>query len=183
MSYPTSFIVFEGMDNCGKSTLLQNTLERYPSWSKELKFPKTLPSGALLRFGGEKDFETMFALFEHLDPKFTYFMDRFIPSNMVYDKVLRGEDVSQSLYYWKEFNRRFNVTTIILTRPPIRGDFVDDRIKLTKDQFNAALKEYKLYGHNYQLLDRDIETDQPARIRPGELIFINEMIQGAMNPS
>lgn len=180
MSYPTSFIVFEGMDNCGKSTLLQNALAQYPL-TKELKFPKTLPSGALLRFGGEKDFETMFALFEHLDKRYTYLMDRFIPSNMVYDKVLRGEDVTQSLYYWKEFNRRFNVTTIILTRPHIAEDFEDDRIKLTRQQFNDALDEYKKYGPNFQLLNRD-EKGQPSSCRPGEMIFVQEVLRSALNP-
>jgi len=180
MSYPTSFIVFEGMDNCGKSTLLKNTLASYPM-TKELKFPKTLPSGALLRFGGEKDFETMFALFEHLDKRYTYLMDRFIPSNMVYDKVLRGEDTSVSEYYWKEFNRRFDVTLIVLTRPHIREDFIDDRIKLTREQFNQALDEYKRFGYNYQLLNRD-ENDQPSSCRGAELSFVNEIIRGAMNP-
>ena len=157
----TKFIVFDGMDNCGKSTLIRDLVrERWPV-TKEIKLPKTLPSGALLRINTEKDFELMFSMFELLDAKKVYLMDRFIVSNLVYDKVLRGEETALSKHYHDEFLRRFKVLEIFVTRPPIGADFIDDRIKMTRDQFNAGLAEYRKYGPNYQILHRD-QADQPS---------------------
>lgn len=178
--YRTSFILFEGMDNCGKSTQLKRIEKLYPD-SHLIQFPKTLPSGALLRMNTEKDFEVLFSMFELFNKRYTYLLDRFIPSNLVYDKILRGEDTSMSEYYWKEFNRRFDVTTIVLTRPHIREDFIDDRIKLTRQQFNDALDEYKRFGYNYELLTRD-ENDRPVGINEAAQEFIDIEVRGAMNP-
>lgn len=161
----TKFIVFDGMDNCGKSTLIQNLVrDRWPV-TKEIKFPKTLPSGALLRINTEKDFELLFSMFELLDPKKVYLLDRFVVSNLVYDKVLRGEETSLSKQYHDEFLRRFEVLEIFVTRPHIGSDFIDDRIKLTRAQFNAGIDEYKQYGPNYQILNRD-DRDQPTTATP-----------------
>lgn len=176
----TKFIIFEGMDNCGKSSQIANVIKKYPQ-SHEIKFPKTLPSGALLRINTEKDFEILFSTFELLDKRRTYLLDRFIPSNLVYDKVLRGEDTSLSEYYWKEFNTRFDVTTIVLTRPHIKIDFVDDRISLTRDQFNRALDEYKAFGHNYELLARD-ELDRPTAILYGVQMKIDALVRDGVTP-
>jgi predicted ATPase len=161
MSVRSKFIVFDGMDNCGKSTLLKDLARDLWPNAKEIKFPKTMPSGTLLRMNTEKDFEILFTMFELLEYGKTYLMDRFIVSNLVYDKVLRGEDVALSHHYYAEFKRRFNVHEVFVTRPPIKEAFVDDRIKLTVDQFNAGLEEYKKYGHNWQILMRD-ENDQPT---------------------
>ena len=161
MSARTRFIVFDGMDNCGKSTLLRDLARDLWPRTKEIKFPKTMPSGALLRMNTEKDFEILFTMFELLDPDKTYLMDRFIVSNLVYDKILRGEDVELSHRYHAEFKRRFEVLEIFVTRPPIKEAFVDDRIKLTVEQFNAGIEEYKKYGTNWQILMRN-ENDQPT---------------------
>jgi GTPase SAR1 family protein len=164
MSVRSKFIVFDGMDNCGKSTLLKDLARDFWPTAKEIKFPKTMPSGALLRMNTEKDFEILFTMFELLDPGRTYLLDRFIVSNLVYDKVLRGEDVALSHHYHAEFKRRFQVLEVFVTRPPIREAFVDDRIKLTIDQFNAGIEEYKKYGPNHQILHRD-QNDQPSTER------------------
>jgi len=177
--YKTRFVLFEGMDNCGKSTQIDRLLKRYPN-AVEIKFPKTLPSGDLLRINTEKDFEILFSMFDLLDVDKIYLLDRFIPSNLVYDKVLRGEDTKLSRHYWAEFNNRFDVTTVFLTRPYIKADFIDDRIKLTEQQFNDALDAYREFGYNYQLLDRD-ENDQPSRVRPAEQAFIDELIDAGTN--
>jgi thymidylate kinase len=177
--YKRRFIVFEGMDNCGKSTQIQRVLNSYKD-AIELKFPKTLPSGALLRMNTEKDFEMLFTLFHHLDGSKVYLLDRFIPSNIVYDSVLRGESAGLSHEYWERFKSEFDVITIILTRPEIKSDFVDDRIKMTKDQFNQALHVYRQLGTNYQLLDRD-ENDQPSGVRFAEQMFIEESIKWIFN--
>ena len=172
----TKFIVFDGMDNCGKSTLISDLVRDLWPVVKEIKFPKTLPSGNLLRIKEEKDFELLFSMFDLLDSTRTYLMDRFIVSNLVYDKVLRGEDTQLSRYYYDEFKRRFDVLEIFVTRPPIAADFIDDRIKLTRDQFNAGLEEYKKYGANHQILFRD-ENDQPARETQERQVVLQECIE------
>lgn len=161
MSVRTKFIVFDGMDNCGKSTLLKDVARDMWPHAKEIKFPKTMPSGALLRMNTEKDFEILFTMFELLDPAKTYLMDRFIVSNLVYDKVLRGEDVALSHQYYAEFKRRFEVLEAFVSRPPIKAEFIDDRISLTVEQFNAGIEEYKKYGENHEILLRD-ENDNPS---------------------
>ena len=161
------FIVFDGMDNCGKSTLIKNLVGVYGDTRvREVVLPKTLPSGTLLRINTEKDFELLFSMFDLLDGHDVYLMDRFIVSNLVYDKVLRGETTELSKKYYEEFLRRFAVLEIFLTRPPVSNDFVDDRIRMTRDQFNAGIVEYSKYGPNYHLLHRD-ENDQPAGVNNG----------------
>lgn len=153
----TKFLIFDGVDEVGKSTFIE-TLKMNPEVSGkvvELNFPKLLPSGKLLRINDEKSFELLFSVFDYLDPQFTYILDRFITSNLVYDKVLRDEDVTSSLYYWNQFLTRFNVQQYIFTRPPIDHDFVDDKIKMSKDKFNGCIEEYKKYGVNHMLLVRN----------------------------
>ena len=161
MSGKTKFIVFDGMDNCGKSTMIADLARDLWPHCKEIKFKKTLPSGDLLRIVAEKDFELLFSMFDLLPRGTTFLMDRFMVSNLVYDKVLRGLDTSVSREYYKEFKERFDVKEIFVTRPRIKKDFIDDRIKLTRDQFNAGLDEYLNYGPNYHVLHRD-ENDNPS---------------------
>lgn len=161
------------MDNCGKSTLLKDVARDFWPTAKEIKFPKTMPSGALLRMNTEKDFEILFTMFELLDPGKTYLLDRFIVSNLVYDKVLRGEDVALSHHYHAEFKRRFDVLEVFVTRPHINEAFIDDRIKLTAGQFNAGIEEYKRYGPNHQILLRD-ENDQPTTPTAGRDVLYKQ---------
>lgn len=154
----TKFLIFDGVDEVGKSTFIKN-LKTHPQASPyvvELNFPKILPlSGDLLRINDEKSFELLFAAFEYLDPRYTYVLDRFITSNLVYDKVLRGEATLISKHYWQEFTERFNVKECIFTRPAIEQDFVDDKISMSKDKFNECIQEYHEYGENHMLLVRD----------------------------
>src|SRR3990167_6057136 len=142
MSLRTRFIVFDGMDNCGKSTLLKDIARDFWPTAKAIEFPQTIPSGALLRLNTATDFALLFTMFDLLDKGKTYLLDRFIVSNLVYDKVLRGEDVALSHQYYAEFKRRFDVFEVFVTRPPITSAFIDDRIKLTVEQFNAGIEEY-----------------------------------------
>lgn len=165
MSDKTKFIVFDGMDNCGKSTMITDLSRDMWPHAKEIKFKKTLPSGNLLRIVDEKDFELLFTMFELLDKSKTYLLDRFVVSNLVYDKVLRGLDTSVSKKYYDEFKQRFEVIEIFVTRPHIQSNFIDDRIRLTREQFNNGIDEYKKYGKNFQVLDRSI-NDEPCGVRP-----------------
>jgi hypothetical protein len=149
------------MDNCGKSTMMRHVNRACPKLTHVIEFKKTLPSGDLLRINTEKDFELLFSMFELLDPTKVYLLDRFVVSNLVYDKVLRGEPTAVSEFYHTEFLRRFDVLEVFFTRPPVTQPFVDDRIKLTVEQFNAGLAEYEKYGDVYQVLNRDAD-DQPS---------------------
>ena len=174
----TKFILFDSVDECGKTTFINrlvkhDLVEGFGPFNhvKELRFPKVLPSGQLLRINDEKSFELVFTLFEDLRPDVTYLLDRFIMSNLVYDKVLRGEDVSLSLHYYQEFKKRFDVLEVLLTRPHITTDFVDDKIKMTRDQFNGCIDEYKKYGTNHQLLLRDAN---------GSIVGVDEAVDKAI---
>lgn len=150
----TKFLIVDGMDGCGKSTLIAHLLTDH-SGTKELKFKKTLPSGDLLRISEEKDFELLFTVFHHLDKNFTYIIDRFMVSNLVYDKILRGLDTSTSSKYYELFKSEFNVMEVFLTRPPISSNFEDDRISASTEQFNQGIIEYTKFGTNYDILTRD----------------------------
>lgn len=153
MSRKTRFIVFDSADGCGKSSKIKDLLNTY-SIIEEIKFKKTLPSGDLLIIESEKDFELLFSAFDHFAKSKVYLLDRFVVSNLVYDKILRNKDTSISQKYYEEFKSRFDVLEIFLTREDIDEDFHDDRIKTTKEQFNAIIAEYKKYGHNYELIQR-----------------------------
>jgi len=178
----TKFLIFDGVDEVGKSTFIE-TLKMNPECVGrvvELNFPKLLPSGKLLRINDEKSFELLFAAFDYLNPHYTYILDRFITSNLVYDKVLRDEDISESLHYWNEFLTRFNVRQYIFTRPAIDHDFVDDKIKMSRDKFNGCIEEYKKYGDNHMLLQRNasgqvigVDTEMKAALTAEIVSFIN----------
>lgn len=163
----TKFLVCDGMDGCGKSTLLHDLARDFWPRARKIEFPKTLPSGALLRMNTERDFEILFTMFDLLSTGTTYLLDRFIVSNLVYDKILRNESTEISRKYYAEFKRRFNVLEIFLTRPKITSEFIDDRIKITVDQFNAGIDEYRLYGPNYQIITRSEsgELEKPTPVR------------------
>lgn len=150
----TKFIVVDGIDGAGKSTLIEDIKKL--SWNiVQIEYPKTMPSGKLTRFNDERSFELMFTLFELLDKNKIYLLDRFMVSNLVYDVILRGEDPSVSKYYLEEFKKRFDVMEIYLTRNQLGMDFEDDRIKMTSQQFNQLIEEYKKYGRNYHIVHRD----------------------------
>ena len=153
----TKFIVFDGPDSAGKSTMIRD-LARMDN-VKEIKFLKTLPSGNLLRINTEKDFELLFSMFDLLDKDITYVLDRFVVSNLVYDKVFRNEDISVSTFYHQEFLKRFSVLEMFLTRDHIKTDFEDDRIKMSSSKFNEVINEYHKYGINFHMLIRNKDDE------------------------
>lgn len=160
MTKKTKILIVEGPDGAGKSSLIKWLCSVQPfcdvnhTYFQELKFPKELPSGQLLRLNDEKSFAIIETLFEFLDPSYVYVLDRFIPSNIVYDSVFRNEDVSKSLEFLEDLQKLFDVEIIYLTRDYINEDFVDDKISMSKDQFNQCIKEYRELGINYQILIR-----------------------------
>lgn len=156
MAAKTKLLIIDGSDHSGKSTLIKD-LSWYYDKVEEIKFKKTLPSGDLLRINSEKDFELLFSMFELLDKKKTYVLDRFIVSNLVYDKVFRNaseEYLALSKRYYAEMKERFNVLEVFLTRDEITTDFEDDRLKMPKDTFNLVIKEYLNYGPAWKIIDR-----------------------------
>ncbi len=155
----TKFIIFDGVDACGKSTMINDLIkhdlmEAFGPFNhvKEIKFSKLLLNDKPLIINDEKSYEIMFTLFDMLQTDTTYILDRFIMSNLVYDKIFRDEDISLSLKYYEEFKRRFNVHEVILTRPHIKDDFEDAKIKMSKEKFNLCIDEYHKYATNQQLL-------------------------------
>lgn len=161
------FIVFEGPDSVGKSSLLKSVANGpYQHVVKEIKFKKTLPSGDLLRISTEKDFELLFSAFELFYPNKVYLLDRFIVSNLVYDKHFRNLDTSISQHYYKEFKERFDVFEVFGTREYIGSNFEDDRIKIPKDVFNNIIDEYKKYNNQYELIklyESGVIAESPKR--------------------
>jgi hypothetical protein len=168
----TKFIIFEGVDEVGKSSFIEQ-IKAHPACAGkvvELNFPKVLPSGELLRINDEKSFELLFSVFEYLDPSYTYILDRFITSNLVYDKVLRNEETSISSYYWGRFLGKFNANQYIFTRPYIDHDFVDDKIKMPMDTFNRCITQYHEYGTNHMLVLRE----------NGKIIGVDEFVRDSI---
>lgn len=156
------FVVVEGPDGAGKSTLIDSLAGIIGL--QQIEFPKTLPSGALLRINTEKDFELLFATFEHLDRRFTYLIDRFMLSNIVYDSILRNEDVSLSEKYRKIFADRFDVLEIVLTRDHIGMAFEDDRIKMPAAAFNDIVDYYEKLAVSHKIVSRN---------RANEVVSVN----------
>ncbi len=173
MSKP-KFIIFDGVDACGKSTMINDLVrldlqEGFGPFThvREIKFSKLLSNDKPLIINDEKSFEIMFTLFDLLQSDTTYILDRFIMSNLVYDKIFRDEDVSLSLQYYNEFKTRYNVHEVILTRPHIKNDFEDDKIKMSKERFNLCIDEYHKYATNHQLL---------IRSENGSILGVNDKI-------
>jgi hypothetical protein len=178
----TKFIIFDGVDEVGKTTFIEQIKANPACADKvvELNFPKVLPSGELLRINDEKSFELLFSVFEYLDPSYTYILDRFITSNLVYDRVLRNEKTSISSFYWGRFIGKFNVKQFIFTRPYIDHDFVDDKIRMPMDTFNKCIYQYLQYGTNHMLVLREngkiIGVDEAVRdmVMSEAVEFVNE---------
>lgn len=189
MNNKIKFICFEGPDMAGKSTFIdfltnpKHKDQDLKEWEShypfvEIKFNKVLPSGELLRINTEKDFELLFTSWRYLDPNNIYILDRFVLSNLVYDKVFRGESTIVSGRAYKQFKNEFDVLEIILTRDHVTEDFLDDKIVIPKDKFNAVIDEYTKYGNNHKIVSYvedkvNVDTTEKLKIMERIVDFAN----------
>lgn len=148
------FIILDGPDGSGKTTLAKK-LEK--SGARMFKYPKRLNNGDLFRINTESHFEILRMTLPYFGPG-VYVTDRFYLSNIVYDKILRDEDITASLNFRSWFVENMDVTEVILTRPKIKTDFEDDLLKMPKETFNSIIDEYRQYGRNYDIINN--KTDE-----------------------
>ena len=94
----TKIIFVEGPDDSGKTTLIQTLKSTLPKSIAnrlvELEFNKGL--NGLLRINTEEQFEILKSLLPNLCREKIYIVDRCYLSNIVYDRVLRGETAEAS---------------------------------------------------------------------------------------
>ena len=151
-------IFIDGADESGKTTLIKNLKQKF-TYLKELQFDKG--TEGLLRINTTTHFEILKTILPHLDPVYTYIVDRCYFSNIVYDKVLRNEDATPSHEFRHWCKKNLEVLEIILDRPYINDDFADNLIKINKKQFNAVIDEYRNLNvkHRYNILhNKDSEN-------------------------
>ena len=134
------FIVVEGPDNAGKSTLIKLLVNEGIT---ELKFPKRTCDG-LFKIESANDFAIFETLLDELATG-TYVIDRFLISNMVYEGIRGGANSQRYIDKFHELNTKYNFTWVMLTRNKIGIDFDDDNISLSKTAFNSIIDSYSNY--------------------------------------
>lgn len=148
-------ILVEGPDNSGKTTLINKLLEdkKY----KLINFPKKI-FGERFVIESPNDkaiFETLLA---HLDPKFTYILDRGYLSNIIYSGYIRNTlpSVSRAMFEYEDFLVNFNVKEVVLIRNKLDVDFEDDLISLDQVTFNRIINLYSYLSNNtFKVLNHD----------------------------
>lgn len=143
-------ILVEGPDNSGKSTFIKMLQERFASKVKLLSFPKKNVDGNRFTIVTRNEVAIFEEMLQHLDPSYTYILDRGYISNIVYEQ-LRGIDPAR---YMGDLERLFvynDVVVVPMTRNHIGIDFKDDLITLDKDQFNSVINLFNYYYHHYDL--------------------------------
>ena len=146
----TRLIFIEGPDGSGKTTLINRLKDgkdglsnRHAQMLTELKFNKA--TGGLLRMHDETHFEMLRTLLPKLDKKKVYIVDRCYISNLVYDRVLRSDQASQSYKFREWVKENCDVLEIVLDRPYIEDDFEDDLLDVSQNDFNKIIDEYRRY--------------------------------------
>lgn len=143
----TKIIFIDGPDDSGKTTFIQTLKKTLPpaigGRLVELKFNKAL--GGLLRINKDDQFEILKTLLPHLCRENVYIVDRCYLSNIVYDKVLRGEATQPSLDFRDWCHENLTSIEIVLDRPYIEEDFADDLLTINKIQFNEIIDEYRKF--------------------------------------
>jgi len=136
------FIIIDGPDDAGKTTLVGKLLRWYPKF-KEIKFERRNNDNTKFRIQSANEFQIVEKLLPHLNSNYTYVLDRFYLSNMVYDKALNRAPDGQSERFREWFLDTFKVLEIILTRNKISEDFEDDQVSATNEQFNTIIDLYE----------------------------------------
>ncbi|MFK5882828.1 MAG: hypothetical protein QM489_00655 [Candidatus Izemoplasma sp.] len=135
-------IMVDGPDGAGKTTFIRSLLQKHKA--KLFTMPKSAPDGSLMKINTAKHFEIMKAFLVLLDPNYTYIFDRCYLSNLVYD-----ENQSESMIFreWLLEKSEINLLEIILLRNHVVEDFEDDKISLSRDQFNRIIDRYELFSN------------------------------------
>lgn len=158
-----NIILVEGPDNAGKSTYIKELCKR--PYTVCLNFPKQTSEG---RFTIETRnevacFET---LLKHLNPDYTYVLDRGYLSNIVYGE-LRAMSKSDKLkinLYREDYIRlcsEHRVETIGLTRNKIDVAFVDDLISLSDGGFNKVIDLFEAEYERFGIVKKQILNHDP----------------------
>lgn len=134
------FIVVEGPDNAGKSSLIKLLVAE---GVQELKFPKRTSDG-LFKIESVNDFAIFETMLDNLADGM-YVIDRFLISNMVYEGIRCGKSAQRYIDKFNELNEKYNFTWVVLTRNKLGVDFDDDNISLSKDGFNMVIDSYSTY--------------------------------------
>ena len=150
----TKIIFVEGPDDSGKTTLIQTLKSTLPKSIAnrlvELEFNKGL--NGLLRINTEEQFEILKSLLPNLCREKIYIVDRCYLSNIVYDRVLRGETAEASYDFRDWCKENLNSIEIVLDRPYIEEDFVDNLINIDQAQFNNIIDEYRKFD-SYDIIN------------------------------
>lgn len=135
----TRFVVIEGADGTGKSTLVKQLVSQNPRF-KEFNFrwdeTRRLPMDA------EEKIPMLLKAFEHFDSDYVYVIDRFLLTDIVYNDVIRKEDVTLWQKRLDEFRSRFDVLYVVLGRNPVMEDWQDNKIHITRNDFNQIIHEF-----------------------------------------
>ncbi len=150
------FIVVDGPDGVGKSTMLQRICSKFDN-VKKIDFPKTIDGETPMKIETPNDFEIAFTIFNYLDPNYVYILDRFMISNIVYDKVFGRPEGKNGTSRWfhNRFRNDFDVLELFFTREFVDEAFEDDLIKADAYTFNDIILTYRSQrGNHYQVIER-----------------------------
>lgn len=135
------FLVIEGPDDSGKTTLVKTLCESHSGFVElNMRWDET----KRLVFDAEEKIPMVMSTFKHFDPDNVYVIDRFLMSDLIYDSILRGRDVTLYQKHLDKFRKDFDVMYVVLDRNDVNGDHEDSKIRIPHHKFQEIIEEYRI---------------------------------------
>ena len=151
-----SRIIVEGVDKSGKSTIIEKMKNQF-------EYGLSIKNMIKPKDASNEETRKIIRMYDHIleiseDPKYTYILDRFYPSEIVYS-VLRGNDrfdeerFLEIVKMWEEDMVNDTLFVLVETDPAIvaerfktcKEDFVkEEQIKMLQERYNRCFEMSKL---------------------------------------
>lgn len=133
------FVVLEGIDGVGKSSIRETLCHKFPLFQKL----DIIDSSRFEISDFRTTYPTILRLFEHLDTSKVYVLDRFLLTDIIYDKCLRGINTVDYENILAKFLNGNEVLYVILDKETFDKPYEDEKITIDKDSYNNLAKAYR----------------------------------------
>ncbi len=132
-------VILEGAEKVGKSYMTRLLNENVPNF---LPISILTDDTQIQRHTPAEKREFIGRL-EKMNTGFVYVMDRFLLTDLIYNRTLRHDRESIGFRtIMAEFSRKFDVLCVKLTRSHTMKDYKDDKIEMLSSQLNEIISSY-----------------------------------------
>lgn len=137
LMHKPKFVVFEGPERAGKSFMTG-----YLSSRKPFEIFRVVSQDDRIE---RHDYKAKLQILDRMKDVALdkiHILDRFILTDLVYDKVVRNAPVDEFALVARRFVAENDVLVVKLKGERVKRDYVDDKIELSRAQFNRVVDAY-----------------------------------------